>query len=228
MPSARGLIIAIDGPVGSGKSTVARRLATRLGYRYVDTGATYRALAWKALALGVDLRNGAALADLAASIQLRMETGGGEVAILLNGEDVTRAIRSPEIDEASSLVAVWPEVRARLVATQRALAGGGGAVVEGRDIGTVVFPDADVKFYLEADLTERAARRHREQVARGAAETLAAVRRDLERRDRRDAGRAASPLRPAADALMIDSSGRSVEEVVVLMVAAVRRRTQRR
>ena len=225
--SGKRLVIAIDGPVGAGKSTAARRLAAALGYVYIDSGAMYRAFGWKAVRDGVGLQERARLAELAARTDIRVQPTAAGPRILVDGADVTDLLRTPSMDEASSLVSVWPEVRKRLVTLQRAMASRGGVVMDGRDIGTVVLPDADLKFYLDADPDVRATRRLRDLERSGVAADLAAVRTELQRRDARDSGRAASPLRPAPDALHIDSSRLDAEAVLALMLreAAKRCRT---
>jgi CMP/dCMP kinase len=196
------MIVAIDGPAGAGKSTVARGLATRLGFRYLDTGAMYRALTWLALAEGVDLEDGPALGALADSAPISFE---GD-RVLIRDEDVTDAIRFAEIDRVVSTVARHPEVRAVMRERQRELAQQGDAVIEGRDIGTVVCPDAEVKVYLVADAAERARRRVADRPEIGA-EALAT---DLRLRDERDAAQ----MQPAPDAERIDTTELSVDEVV--------------
>ncbi|MDR7556259.1 MAG: (d)CMP kinase [Armatimonadota bacterium] len=218
-------VVAIDGRSASGKSTVARAVAARLGFRHVDTGAMYRAVALAALRRGVPLDDPGALAALAASlvIDLRADPAGSRV--LIDGEDVTEAIRTPEVSEAASVVSAVADVRAALVPRQRQLGAGGGVVVEGRDIGTVVFPDAEVKVFLDASLEERARRRHAELAARGLRVDLDAVRRQQAERDRRDETRTVSPLRPAADAVVIDTTGRPSHEVVEQVLRLVRERT---
>jgi cytidylate kinase len=208
-------VVTIDGPAGAGKSTVARGLAARLGWRFLDTGAMYRAVAWGALRRGVDLADAAALAGLADAS--RVELIGSEVR--LDGEDVTAAIRTPEVARASSRVASVGAVRERLVGWQRAFAESGPTVSEGRDQGTVVFPDAGCKVFLTASPEARAVRRHAELVARGEAVELAQVLRDQGERDERDSRRAVGPLRPAADALIVDTTGMAVEEVIALIAA---------
>ena len=204
------MIVAIDGPAGAGKSTAARRLAERLGFRYVDTGAMYRAVTWLALRRGVDLDDGAALARLARTT--RVDLDGDRVAI--GGDDVTREIREPEIDRVVSHVARHPDVRLVLRAWQRELAQAGDAVVEGRDIGSVVAPDAAVKVYLVADEAVRARRRTAERPGVGG-DALAT---DLRLRDERDAAQ----MQPAADAEIIDTSDLTVDEVVARIEALVR------
>jgi cytidylate kinase len=219
----RRLVIAIDGPVGSGKSTAARRLAEALGYVYIDSGATYRALGWKAVRVGADLRDRAGLAALAAATDIQVVAGPAGFRVLVDGMDVTTKLRTPTMDEASSLVSACPEVRERLVALQRAMAKEGGVVMDGRDIGTVVFPDADVKFYLDADLAIRAARRLQDLRRAGSALEIEAVRAEAARRDERDRGREASPLRAAADAIRIDSTALDADAVLRCMLRVVRR-----
>jgi cytidylate kinase len=216
-----GLIIAIDGPSGAGKGTVARAVAERLGYRHVDTGAMYRALGWLALQQGVDLADEAAVAALGRRASFDLE--GGRVVI--DGHDVRTAIRTPEIDTAATSVARHPEVRRVLVARQRSY-GGGGVVMEGRDIGTVVFPDADVKIYLDASPEERARRRAADP-AHTSSKTgqLADVATALAERDKSDSTRAASPLMIAADATLIDTTGVPVEDVIERVLALVTSRS---
>lgn len=219
----RRLVIAVDGPVGAGKSTAARRLAEALGYVYIDSGAMYRALGWKAVQAGVDLRDHARLVALAAATDIRMVAGSSGFRVLVDGTDVTGALRTSAMDEASSVVSTHPEVRARMVALQRAMAKDGGVVMDGRDIGTVVLPEADLKFYLDADLAVRAARRLQDLRQAGVPAVLEAVRAEVARRDARDQGRETSPLRAAAAALRIDSTALDADGVLRLMLAAVRK-----
>ncbi|HJR58863.1 MAG TPA: (d)CMP kinase [Vicinamibacterales bacterium] len=223
--AARRLLIAIDGPSGAGKGTVARAVAARLSYRHVDTGAMYRALAWKAVCERVDLDDEEALAALAARITI--EVGDGVVRV--DGGDVRQAIRTPEIDRAAAAVARQPGVRQVLIAQQREMGARGGVVMEGRDIGTVVFPGAEVKVYLDASPEERARRRATDaghasgKGTAGVTEVASA----LAERDRSDTTRAASPLALAADAVRIDTTGVPIDEVVDRIMALVQQRDQR-
>jgi cytidylate kinase len=212
------LIIAIDGPSGAGKGTVARSVSQALGYRHIDTGAMYRAVAWKTQVERLPLDDEAAVAVLASRAQIAVE--GGVVSI--DGHDVTRAIRTPEIDRAAAAVARLPRVRQVLVERQRAAASGGGVVMEGRDIGTVVFPDADVKIYLDASAEERARRRAADPAHSGGSAGQAAVAEAIQARDESDTTRAASPLTLAPDAVRIDTTGLSIQEVVDRVMGIVK------
>jgi CMP/dCMP kinase len=216
----KGLVVAVDGPSGAGKSTAGRALAERLGYTYIDTGAMYRALALKAMRRGISLDSEEALATLCRASRIELTDGGRRV--LLDGEDVTAEIRSRETSRASSLVSVHPGVRVEMVARQRELGRDGGVVLDGRDIGTAVFPDAEVKFYLDASPGERAQRRLGELQAAGSDATLEAVEREVRERDYTDSHRAESPLVRAWDALELDTTRLSPEEVEERMLAAVR------
>src|SRR6266852_5352297 len=216
----RPLIIAIDGPSGAGKGTVARAVAAELGYRHVDSGAMYRAVGWKALRDGVPLDDEAAVATLAA--QSRIEVTDPRVAI--DDADVTRQIRTPEIDRAAAAVARLPRVRSVLVARQRQLGAGGAIVMEGRDIGTVVFPNADVKVYLDASPDERARRRANDAAHTGVPAAVSEVATLLTQRDELDRTRAASPLYAAPDAYVVDTTGKSVDDVVREVMVVVRQK----
>ena len=216
------LIIAIDGPSGAGKGTVARTIATELGYRHVDSGAMYRAVAWKALRAEVPLDDESSLARLAE--RSRIEITSASVAI--DGDDVTRAIRTPEIDRAAAAVARLPKVREVLVERQRRLGAEGGTVMEGRDIGTVVFPNADVKIYLDAAPEERARRRAHDPAHSAGSAAVADVVDALAARDEIDRTRAASPLYAAADAIVIDTTGKSVTDVVDDVMRVIRRKSE--
>jgi cytidylate kinase len=215
------MIITIDGPAGAGKSSAARTLAQRLGFEFLDTGAMYRAVALAALRAGVDPRQEPKLAELVAAIHLEMPPGG---RVLLDGADVTGLIRTSEVTAATGAVADSPAVRRRLAQMQRAIAQGRNMVCEGRDQGTIVFPDAACKFFLVADPLERARRRQHEMEARGERVELEQLLREQEIRDQRDAARDLAPMKPAADAVLLDSTRLSPEQVVEAMAAEVRRR----
>jgi len=210
-------VIAIDGPAGSGKSTIARRLAERLGYIYIDTGAMYRAVGLWALRENVDLSDARRLEQFALGADIRLHSQG---RVNLGDEDVSEAIRAPEVSAAASKVSVIGAVRAALVARQRRMAENGNVVMEGRDIGTVVFPDAKIKIFLDADPSERARRRAEEQREVPQSELAA----QIAERDRRDRQRAESPLVQAPDAVYLDSTGLSQEEVVEAILKVVRAR----
>jgi cytidylate kinase len=213
--------IAIDGPSGAGKSTVAKSLAERLGYSYVDTGAMYRAVALRARERGVILEDEKALSRWVSSLHIAFASVGRETHIFCDEKDITEAIRSPEISLLASDMSKRKGVREALVRMQRELGRGGGVVLEGRDIGTVVFPKADVKFYLDADLEERARRRYNELVRKGVGVDFRGTLEEVLKRDHNDMHRALSPLKRAEDAIFIDSTHRSAEEVVQQMVRIV-------
>lgn len=215
----RGFIITIDGPAGSGKSTTARALASRLGYAYLDTGALYRAVAWVVRRAGVDCADVEAMEELLSSMNFRVSLDDGVTRTFIDDEEITGQLRSPEISRLASTVAALPYVRDRLLPIQARFSHEGGIVAEGRDMGTRVFPEADVKFFLEADIETRTTRRHRETVRDGHPETQPDTRRAIEERDANDRSRATAPLKPAGDAVVIDSSSLTVEQVVERMLA---------
>jgi len=219
-PGSRRLIIAIDGPSGAGKGTIARAVAERLAYHHLDTGAMYRAVAWKALHEGVDLENESVVAELAQ--RARFDVGDGRVRI--DGHDVATVIRTGEIDKAAAIVARQPRVREALIARQRADGANGGVVMEGRDIGTVVFPAADVKIYLDASPEERARRRATDPAHASGKGTAAMqeVATALAERDRIDSTRAASPLKVADDAVVIDTTALSIDDAVERVMKIVK------
>jgi len=214
------LVIAIDGPSGAGKGTISRTLAETLGYRHVDTGAMYRAVGWKAAHEGVPLDDEAAVSALAQRANLVVEGG----VVTIDGHDVTREIRTPEIDRAATAVARLPKVREVLVARQRTLGAEGGVVMEGRDIGTVVFPNADVKIYLDASAEERARRRAADTAHSGSQAGQAAVAAAIDARDKADSTRTISPLAIAPDAVHIDTTGMPIGSVVDQVMGLVRSR----
>lgn len=219
-------IVAIDGPAGSGKSTVARKLADRLGYVYIDTGAMYRSVALVARQKDVSWEDAEALARVARELDLRFEPNGERPRVVVGGEDVSLEIRTPEMDRGASQVSGWPGVREALVAKQRELAQHGGVVMEGRDIGTVVFPHARAKFFVTASVEERARRRAAELQSRGEEVEPEQVRADVAERDRRDMEREHSPLRKAEDAVELITDGLSIEQVLERLEQLVREREQ--
>jgi len=216
------LTIAIDGPSGAGKSTVARFLAKRLGYVYIDTGAMYRSVALRVKGKGISPEDELALNQLASSLHITFITEGEQTRVCCDGEDITSAIRSPEISRLASSISKQKGVREALVQMQREMGKEGGIILEGRDIGTVVFPDADVKFYLDAKSDERVRRRYHEMVKKGVKVDFKETQEELIQRDHNDMHRIHSPLKKANDALFIDSTHRSVEEVVEEMVHRVK------
>jgi cytidylate kinase len=223
MAGKRGITVAIDGPAGAGKSTVAKEVARSLGYSLVDTGAIYRSVALLASRQGVVWDNDAGLEPIVKSLAITFEFQDGVNRVFLEGEDVTDAIRTNDISRGAAAVSGRPLVRAGLLELQRRLAGEGGAVLEGRDIGTVVFPEAPIKFFLDASDEERARRRYEELLARGDNPDYNEVLRDLRDRDNQDRGRQWAPLRAADDAVHLDSTSLAVDEVIRTIVEAVRR-----
>jgi len=215
------LLITIDGPAGAGKTTVSRLLAGRLGYRYIDTGALYRGVAVAASRRTIDPQDDAALGRLLEGIDLNFQPHESGQRLTVGGEDITEDIRTPEISMLASTVSARPVVRAYLLKIQRELGRQKGAVFEGRDVGTVVFPEAEVKFFLSASEATRALRRFAEIRAKTGT-SLEEVERDMRRRDEQDSTRALAPLTPAADAIRIDSTGLSIERVVEQMLAHVK------
>jgi cytidylate kinase len=229
---ARKIIVAIDGPAGAGKSTVARHLARHFGLLNLESGAMYRAFALKAFRAGVPLDECKGLEQLAAETTIRLEPTEQDNRVLLDGHDVTGLIRSKEVTDAASRVSVWPAIRAWMVGLQKQLGAAGGVVMEGRDIGTVVFPDADVKIFLDAAPEVRGLRRFVQVAEPGRpgpdlARQPEEVTRELRARDERDRNRADSPLKPAADAVLLDSTRMSLEETVEAAEAIVAEKINR-
>lgn len=221
-------IIAIDGPAGAGKSTVVKQVARRLGYLFINTGAMYRAVAWQALRDGLSLEETERMGELARQAKIELKGAVDAQHVLLDGRDITAEIATPEVSQAASVVSAIPAVRRALVAQQQAMERGGGVVMEGRDIGTQVFPDAEVKIYLDASSEARAQRRHTEDLAKGInTGSLRATQAEIEERDQRDKTRADSPLVQAEDAIYVDSSGLSIDEVVEKILSIVARKAER-
>lgn len=220
------MIIAIDGPSGAGKSTLAKRLAKELGFVYLDTGAIYRALALKVLRQGVDLADDTRLAELVGGTEIDLKEKDGRLAVLLDGANVANEIRTPEVSQMASKVSALKTVRERLLHLQREMGRRGSVVAEGRDIGTVVFPDAEVKIFLHATAEERARRRCEELRAAGRKADLAETLREMAERDKRDSERDLAPLRMADDALSIDSSALGADELATMVLSEIRKKTR--
>ena len=212
------VIIAVDGPAASGKGTIAAAVAQALGFHYLDSGALYRLVALKALRTGTGFDDGPALAALARALDVRFDGG----SVLLDGADATAAIRAEAVSAGASQVAVHPAVRQALLDRQRAFRRPPGLVADGRDMGTVVFPDARVKAFVTASAGERARRRHKQLIAKGISITMDSLLRDIRERDARDASRAASPLEPAADAVLLDTTNLTIDEAVARVLALYR------
>lgn len=219
-------VVAIDGPSGSGKGTVSRRLAATLGWHLLDSGALYRLVALAGTRRGLATDDVPAHAALARTMNVRFGSAeDGSERVVLEGADVTEAIRDEQVSQGASRVAAWPAVREALLERQRAFLRPPGLIADGRDMGTVVFPEAPLKVYLTASSEERARRRYKQLKEKGSAVSLAALSREIAERDQRDSTRAIAPLRPAPDALLLDSTDRSIEEVVAAVLAAGRERS---
>ena len=216
------MIIAIDGPSGAGKSTLAKRLAKELRFVYLDTGAMYRALALKVLRQGIDLADDARLEELIAATEIDLQETNGNLAVLLDGLDVAAEIRTPEVSQMASKVSALRMVRARMLELQREMGRRGSVVAEGRDIGTVIFPEAEAKIFLDASASERARRRYNELKSAGRAVDYEETLREIEERDKRDSERDLAPLRKAEDALMMDSSSATADEVAAKVLSHIR------
>lgn len=218
------MIVAVDGPGGAGKSTVCRAVAERLHFVLVDTGALYRCVGWRALGEGIDLADGEALGALARSLEICFERAEGGQRVWCDGEDVTGLIRTGEVGQAASIVSAHPDVRQALLEQQRALGRAHDSIVEGRDIGTVVFPDADLKVYYTATVDARTTRRHQELVGRGRDVEVDTVRGELLKRDERDANRPVAPLRKAEDAVELDTSALDFDAACDALIALIEER----
>jgi cytidylate kinase len=220
---SKRIVVAIDGPAGAGKSSIARRLAERLGFLYIDSGAMYRAVGLWALRTNTGLDDVHRLEQLAREARIELEPGSSRV--LLNGEDVSEAIRAPEISQAASRVSTIPGVRRAMAGEQRRMGAQSSVVMEGRDIGTVVFPNADIKIFLDADAEVRARRRLREAAERGESIEPEEMARQVRERDERDRGRSEAPLVQAPDAIYVDSTGLSIDQVEETILRLIRERT---
>lgn len=221
----RSMIVTIDGPAGAGKTTVSRKLAEALGYRYIDTGALYRGIALAAIDKGIAADDDQALDALCRNLTLDFKVHDQELRLMLDGRDVSDKIRSPQVTMMASAVSARPVVRRCLLEIQRNFGAARQAVFEGRDMGTVVFPNADIKFFLDADSSIRARRRFEELKAKkGQAPSLASVERDMIKRDQNDSTRQTAPLRPAPDAVRIDSTAMTIDQVVALMLEHISKR----
>lgn len=217
----RRLVVTIDGPAGAGKSTTARTLATKLGYIYLDTGALYRAVAWKMKVSETNYFDSVALHNLLQQMDLHVTLEDDTTRTIVDSQDVTAYLRDPDVTRVASTVAAMPEVRAWLLPVQQRFGQAGGIVAEGRDMGTRVFPGADVKFFLKADLDTRTTRRYQESRQAGHGENQEDIRKHIQDRDTRDQSRAIAPLVPAADAVVIDSSSLTIDEVVATMLESI-------
>jgi cytidylate kinase len=215
------LVVAIDGTAGSGKSTLGKRLAKHFNLRYIDSGAMYRSVGWKALVAGIDLRDTDALARLAREAKIEQYDRPEGQLVLVDGRDVTEEIRTPEASVAASAVAIVPGVRKAVSELLRKMGADCGIVVEGRDMGTVVFPDADVKFFLDASLSIRAQRRLAQQEDQGIAQEIEAVENDISRRDERDSTRETAPLTVAPDAIVVDTTDRTLDDLEAQLTAII-------
>lgn len=217
MTRERGIVIAVDGPSGAGKSTISRALSKRLEYLEIDTGAMYRAMAWLARESGLNLEDEQAVQAFSKTAEVELQLHNGTTRVLANGRDVTHEIRTPEISMLTSKVSKLAPVREAMMTLQRKMGARGGVILDGRDIGTVVFPDAELKFFLSASAEERGRRRFLELQAKGVAINLEDTIKDVTQRDRQDSERELAPLRQAEDAIPIDSTGLTIEQVISLM-----------
>ncbi|MBA7465800.1 Cytidylate kinase [subsurface metagenome] len=214
-------VITIDGPAGAGKTSIAKIVSRKLGYNYIDTGAMYRAISWKAFREKIDLKAKGKLIKMVRSTKIELKNRAGIVKVYLDGKDITNKIRGKRLAEGASILATVPEVREQLMKIQRRMGSSGGIVVEGRDIGTVVFPRADYKFYLDASIKERALRKYRELKVKGKEGQLAELEKAIRSRDKRDRTRRVAPLKIARDAVVIDSTDMSKKEVVEFILKRI-------
>ena len=214
-------VITIDGPAGAGKTSIAKIVSRKLGYNYIDTGAMYRAISWKAFREKIDLKAKEKLIKMVRNTKIELKNRAGMVRVYLDGKDITNKIRNKRLAEGASILATVPEVREQLMKIQRRMGSSGGIVVEGRDIGTVVFPRADYKFYLDASIKERALRRYRELKVKGEEGQLAELEKAIRSRDKRDRTRGVAPLKIARDAVVIDSTYMSKKEVVEFILKRI-------
>ncbi len=216
--------IAIDGPAGAGKSTISKFVSSEMGFLYIDTGAMYRAIGYKAINEGIDLDNSNALVEMTKNTNLELKITDHGQGVFVDGEDITNKIRTAEVSMAASKVSAIMGVRETLVDLQRKIAGSNNVIMDGRDIGTVVLPDAEIKIFLTASAEDRAMRRYLEMKEKGIETSYQAVKEDMEKRDYNDSHRAASPLKPADDAVIIDTSGKTLRESVQLIVEHIKAR----
>ncbi|MFB0526594.1 MAG: (d)CMP kinase [bacterium] len=214
-------VITIDGPAGAGKTSIAKMVSRKLGYNYIDTGAMYRAISWKAFRKKINLKYKEELINMVKDTRIELINRAGTARVRLDGKDVTNKIRSKRVAEGASVLATIPEIREEMVKIQRILGSSGGIVVEGRDIGTVVFPEAEYKFYLDASIKERALRRYKELKAKGKEGELAELEKAIRSRDKRDRTREVAPLKIAPDAIVIDSTDMSKKEVVEFILKRI-------
>lgn len=228
MSRERGLVIAVDGPSGAGKSTISRALSKRLGYLEIDTGAMYRAMAWLARETGLDFDDQQAVQEFSKKAEVELQLDNGTTRVMVNGRDVTSKIRNPEISMLTSKISTLAPVREAMMILQRRMGTKGGVILDGRDIGTVVFPDAELKFFLSASAEERGRRRFLELQAKGMQTSLEETIQNVIQRDRQDSERELAPLCQAADAISIDSTGLSIEQVIALMEKVFHERQQER
>jgi len=220
----RRLIIAIDGPAAAGKSSAAKNLAKRLGYLYLDSGALYRTIAWKLLQEKINPEFQPEVEAAAQALEIELRLKGEQTEIWVQGVEATPSLRQPEVTRVSSIISTYPGVRKKLLSIQRSIGSGGGVVMEGRDIGTVVFPDADVKFYLDATTPVRGLRRHKELEQKGIPSDLEKTTREIEERDLKDSKRHLAPLKKSEDAIVIDSTPMNLDEVVTFMLQEIEKK----